>query len=94
MDDLDDLLRRPEAAYRRGYTQGYAKAVEDLDRLVESVTYTGEALSGLSEFYERELSWGWRCNGSTGRREEPPRLAPDEDLGWRYRCDTGLRVVR
>jgi hypothetical protein len=70
MDENERI--RLEASFRKGYQQGYYKAVQDFQEILKSRLSPDDAIKLMIHFVENDLST-WR-NGDYGLDQEPPEL--------------------
>ena len=79
MADVEPLAlnapERPiiESAYRRGFFQGYWRAMEDLFDVIGSKRYRRLSLEKQEEFLDRTIRQ-WQIKIHKGEREHPPKM--------------------
>jgi len=62
-----------ESAYRRGFVQGYWRALDDLRDLIGAKAYNRLRLSKQNKFIDTTLHQ-WRYKFHKGQMESPPRM--------------------
>ena len=74
--EIKDSFLQQEAAYRRGFQQGYVAAIEDFKSLMEKGYSPKESIQACYEFQEGAGGplYVWRHISDASKQEPPPEM--------------------
>lgn len=76
---MAELISNPElhndAAYRRGYDQGYWSAIKDFEFMINHGNDAFEIIKTLESFEHEKIYIDWRCKGNLTEIQSPPKLS-------------------
>ena len=73
----DRLAAEAEAAYRRGYSQGYFAAASDARAMHKKGLARAQEVANVLLDHARNAVLSWRYRASEGRQDAPPLARPD-----------------